>query len=94
MRRPRRRWAGLPPPPLPLLLPSATVSLLVLVVLALISMVRRCRLTLSPPLGGRAWFQRLKLQHDESLSNFALNFNLRRYIPVLLVVMVVVLAQA
>jgi len=25
------------------------------------------------------WFQRLKLQYDEPLSNFAFNFNLRRY---------------
>jgi len=28
------------------------------------------------------WFQRLKLQYDEPLSNFAFNFNLRRYIKV------------
>jgi hypothetical protein len=27
----------------------------------------------------RPWFQRLKLQYDESLSNFAFNVNLRRY---------------
>ena len=26
-----------------------------------------------------AWFQRLKLKCDEPLSNFAFNFNLRRY---------------
>jgi len=28
---------------------------------------------------GRAWFQRLKLKCDEALTNFAFNFNLRRY---------------
>ena len=27
----------------------------------------------------RAWFQRLQLKHDEPLSNFAFNFNKRRY---------------
>jgi hypothetical protein len=27
----------------------------------------------------RVWFQRLKLQYDESLSKFAFNLNLRRY---------------
>ena len=41
--------------------------------------VGRCRLTVSKPDFKRAWFQRLKLKCDESLSNFAFNFNLRRY---------------
>jgi len=41
--------------------------------------VGRCRLTPSPPQVDRAWFQRLALKCDESLSNFAFNFNLRRY---------------
>jgi len=41
----------------------------------------RCRLTVSKPelKAQRLWFQRLKLQYDEPLSNFAFNFNLRRY---------------
>jgi len=29
----------------------------------------------------RAWFQRLKLEYDEALSNFVFKFNLRRYTP-------------
>jgi len=41
--------------------------------------VGQCRLTLSNPSRTRAWFQRLKLICDEPLSNFAFNFNLRRY---------------
>jgi len=43
-------------------------------------MVGRCRLTVSNPSRKRAWFQQLKLKCDEPLSNFAFNFNLRRYI--------------
>ena len=39
----------------------------------------RCRLTVSNPSRKRAWFQGLKLQCDEPLSNFAFNFSLRRY---------------
>ena len=30
----------------------------------------------------RSWSQRLKLKYDELLSNFAFNFNLRRYTQV------------
>jgi hypothetical protein len=30
----------------------------------------------------RAWFQRLKLEYDQLLSNFAFNVNLRRYTTV------------
>jgi hypothetical protein len=41
--------------------------------------VGRCRLTVSHPSRKRVWFQRLKLQCDEPLSNFAFNVNLRRY---------------
>jgi len=37
------------------------------------------RLTPVRPRVDRAWFQRLKLDYDEPLSNFAFNFNLRRY---------------
>ena len=37
--------------------------------------VGRCRLAVSKPV----WFQRLKLECDEPLSNFAFDFNLRRY---------------
>ena len=40
---------------------------------------RRCRLS---PIEARiegAWFQRMILQHDKLLSNFAFNFNLRHY---------------
>jgi elongation factor 3 len=36
-------------------------------------------LTLGWPQADHAWFQRLKLKHSEPLSNFAFNFNLRRY---------------
>ena len=43
------------------------------------SKVGRCRLAPGCPRVARAWFQRLKLKYDETLSNFALNFNLRRY---------------
>ena len=45
--------------------------------------VRRCMLTPGGLRLDRAWFQfnqRLKLKHDEVLSSFAFNFNLRRYI--------------
>ena len=42
-------------------------------------LVGRCRLAVSNPSRKRAWFQRLKLNCDEALSNFAFNFNLRRY---------------
>ena len=40
-----------------------------------------CRLTASKPVlkAKRLWFQRLKLYYDETLSNFAFNFNLGRY---------------
>ena len=44
--------------------------------------VGQCRLTLvsiKTIVGKRLWFQRLKLQYDEPLSNFAFNFNLRRF---------------
>jgi len=43
--------------------------------------VGRCRLTASKSVlkAKRLWFQRLKLQYDETLSNFAFNFNSRRY---------------
>jgi len=34
------------------------------------------------PCQKRAWFHRFKLEHDEPLSSFAFNFNLRLYIPV------------
>jgi NADPH-dependent 2,4-dienoyl-CoA reductase/sulfur reductase-like enzyme len=32
----------------------------------------------------QVWSERSKLQHDETLSNFAFNFNLRRYATVLM----------
>jgi hypothetical protein len=38
-----------------------------------------CRLTVSKPVLKAPMPQRLKLQYDEVLSNFAFNFNLRRY---------------
>ena len=53
----------------------------------------RCRLNPGRPRFDRAWFQRLKLTYDEALSNFAFNFNLRRYIAVLLQVVVDGLAR-
>jgi len=42
-------------------------------------LVGRCRFTVSKPVLKALWFQRLKLQYDETLSNLAFNFNLRRY---------------
>jgi len=42
--------------------------------------VGRCRLTPVCPRIDRAWFQHLKLNDDEALSNSAHKFNLRRYI--------------
>jgi argininosuccinate synthase len=42
--------------------------------------VRRCRFTPCWPWVDCAWSPRLKLQYDEPLSNFAVNFNLRHYI--------------
>jgi len=47
--------------------------------------VGRCRLPVSKPVlkAQRLWYQRLKLQYDETLSNFAFKFNLRRYIKFL-----------
>jgi len=44
--------------------------------------VGRCRLTESTPVlkAKRLWFYRLNLQYDETLSNFALKFSLRRCI--------------
>jgi hypothetical protein len=44
-----------------------------------VCVVRRCRLT---PVESRVetdWFQCLKPKYDDPLSNFAFNFNLRRY---------------
>ena len=41
--------------------------------------VRRYRFTLVETRVERAWFRRLTLKYDEPLSNFAFNFNLRRY---------------
>ena len=41
------------------------------------------RLTPGSPRVDRAWRQRLKLQYDKLLSNFAFNFNFRRYREVL-----------
>jgi len=37
------------------------------------------RFTPGSPQVDRAWFQHLKLRHDEALSSFAFNSNLRRY---------------
>jgi len=45
----------------------------------LFSSVRRCRLAVSKPVLKALCFQCLKLQCDESLSNFGFNCNLRRY---------------
>jgi serine/threonine protein kinase len=39
----------------------------------------RCRLTPGCPLVGRAWLQRFRLKYDHPVSNFAIDFNLRRY---------------
>jgi len=45
-----------------------------------LSEVGRCRLTVSKPvLSSRDKVQRVKLQYDETLSNFAFYSNLRRY---------------
>jgi hypothetical protein len=43
--------------------------------------VGRCRMTVSKPVlkAKHAWFQRMKLECDEALSNLGFNFNLRRY---------------
>jgi len=41
--------------------------------------VGRCRLTVSKPVLEAPRFQRLKAQYDETLSNLAFEFNLRRY---------------
>ena len=43
------------------------------------SVVRRCIVDPRSNPGDRAWFQHLKLKHDEQLSNFAFNFNLHPY---------------
>jgi len=43
------------------------------------SEVGRCRLTPGLTPLNRAWFQRLKQEYDEPLSNFVFNFNMRRY---------------
>jgi hypothetical protein len=45
-------------------------------------LVGRCRLTVSKPVLKAPIVQRLKLQYDEPLSNFAFNFNLCRYVLV------------
>jgi hypothetical protein len=49
------------------------------VLLLLIHLVRRCKLTLSNLTQNRTWVQRLKLECDELLSSFGFNFNLRHY---------------
>ena len=46
----------------------------------MLTAVGRCRLTLSLPWVACAWSQRLKLEYDEPLSNFAFKFDFRRYI--------------
>jgi hypothetical protein len=43
------------------------------------AVVGLCWLTQSNRIRTCAWFQRLKVKCDEPLSNFAFNFNLRRY---------------
>ena len=50
------------------------------------TVVGRGRLTVSKPVlkAPQVWSERSKLQHDETLSNFAFNFNLRRYATVLM----------
>jgi hypothetical protein len=45
------------------------------------ALVRRCRLKPVEPRVASARIQRLLINHDELLSNFALNFNLCRYVP-------------
>ena len=47
--------------------------------LILVHMVRRCSLKRVEISVESAWIQRLKLKHDEPLSVFAFNCNLRRY---------------
>ena len=46
-----------------------------------VTKVGRCRLTPGGPQVDRARFQRLKLQYDNSVSDFAYNSKLRRYSP-------------
>jgi H+-transporting ATPase len=53
--------------------------------------VGRCRFTVSQAVLKCLWFQRLKPQYAEPLSNFAFNFNLRRYIPVIALVTITIL---
>ena len=42
--------------------------------------MRRCKLQVFERRAESAWFQRLKLNYDEPVSNFAFNSNLRPYI--------------
>ena len=55
-------------------------------------LVGRCRLTLSNPVLKAPVAIRLKLEYDDPLSNYALKFNLRRYIliPIITAIMIAI----